>query len=78
MRASFMAVGGALLALGGALIVLGPIYASLAIAGSVGLGYNTSALTWGLLLSILGVMLSPLGAGVLAYGIGARDQTGMA
>ena len=75
MKAWFMAVGAFFLVLGADLIVLGLIFALLAVAGSVGLlGTYTNALTWGILISILGTLLAPIGGAVLAYGIGAKEQ----
>lgn len=70
-----MAAGAFLLVLGLGLIVLGLIFALLGVAGSVGLlGTYTNAVTWGLLMSILGAVLAPIGGAVLAYGIGAKEQ----
>jgi hypothetical protein len=74
VKASFMAVGAFFLVLGVGLIVLGLIFALLAVAGSVGLlGTYTNALTWGILISILGTLLAPVGGAVLAYGIGTKE-----
>jgi hypothetical protein len=73
VKASFMAVGAFFLVMGVGPIVLGLIFTLLAVAGSVGLlGTYTNALNWGLLISILGTLLAPIGGAVLAYGIGSK------
>jgi hypothetical protein len=77
MRASYVIIGAYFLTLGASLIALGPIFASLVTTGvlwfSSSLG--TGALAQGLWLSILGTILAPLGAAVLAYGLGTTASS---